>query len=56
MTAHAPIPPQLAARLREVGVVILTPPKPADPRIEAAVKHGISMGWSPSYPGEECPF
>jgi len=34
MTAHAPIPAALAARLREVGVVILTPPKPAQPAIE----------------------
>ncbi len=54
MTAFAPIPAALAARLREVGVVILTPPKPAD--IEAAVKHGVSLGWKPAYPGDECPF
>ncbi len=43
MTDHAPIPPQLAAHLAQIGVA--TPPKPAD--IEAAVKHGVSMGWKP---------
>lgn len=52
MTAHAPIPASLAAYLAQIGVV--TPPKPAD--IEAAVKHGVSMGWKPAYPGEEPNF
>jgi hypothetical protein len=52
----APIPRELAAHLAQIGVVILTPPKPADPRIDDAVKHGVSNGWMPSYPGEEPPF
>ena len=50
----APIPRELAAHLAQIGVVILTPPKPADPRIEDAVKHGRSMSWQPT-PGDETP-
>ena len=50
------MPAWLIADLQRVGVVILTPPKPADPRIEDAVKHGVSMGWKPSHPEEEPPF
>jgi hypothetical protein len=50
----APMPAWLIADLQRVGVVILTPPKPADPRIEDAVKHGRSMSWQPT-PGDETP-
>jgi hypothetical protein len=46
----APIPPALAAHLREIGVVVLTTPKPASSRIDQ------SQGWFPSHPGEEAPF
>lgn len=46
----APRPPALVAHLREIGVVVLTPPKPASPRIDR------SFGWFPAYPGEEPPF
>jgi hypothetical protein len=46
----APLPPALVAHLREIGVVVLTPPKPASPRIDQ------SQGWFPAYPGEEPPF
>jgi hypothetical protein len=50
------IPAALAAHLNTVGVVTLTPPKPADPRIAAAILHGVSLGWKPSFQGEEPPF
>ena len=53
---NAPIPLWLDLHLRTVGVVTLTPPKPADPRIEAAILHGVSMGWKPQFPGDEPPF
>ena len=52
----APIPAALAAHLNTVGVVTLTPPKPADPRIEAAILRGVSLGWKPQFPGDEPPF
>lgn len=42
--------PDLAAHLRQIGVVVLTPPKTASPRIDR------SLGWFPAYLGEEPPF
>jgi hypothetical protein len=53
---NAPIPAALAAHLNTVGVVTLTPPKPADPRIAAAILHGVSMGWKPTPGDTEPPF
>jgi hypothetical protein len=50
---NAPIPLWLAAHLREVGVVVLTPPKPADPHVDA-VMTGISSQWKPT-PGDTDP-
>jgi hypothetical protein len=51
-----PIPPELAAHLRDIGIALPPPAKSLDDDHNRAVLSGISNQWRPAYPGDEPPF
>ena len=51
-----PIPPELAAHLRDMGIALPPPAKPLDAYATHAVQTGMSAQWRPAHPGDEPPF